>query len=87
MYSARFQDDYKEGFEKLEETVKERARRKIIRILNSPYKRHLKHGVDFFVDEIGQYRLTYKIFELQAEIHFYFIGNHKEYDAWLRQFD
>ena len=61
-----------------------RVVRKIAKILKYPRKRHL-HIPVFFVVEIGQYRLTYRVFEETGEVRFYFVGTHKEYEKWCRE--
>jgi mRNA-degrading endonuclease HigB of HigAB toxin-antitoxin module len=48
-----------------------------------PEKRHLMRS-SFFVDEVGQYRLVYRIFE-ENKVRFYFVGAHKEYEKWYKQ--
>ncbi len=60
--------------------------KKIKKISDFPEKRHLKKGAKFFVNEIGQYRIIYKVFKEKKEIRFYFIGKHKEYEKWFKQF-
>ncbi|MCD6229313.1 MAG: hypothetical protein J7K00_00735 [Candidatus Diapherotrites archaeon] len=86
MYQASFDEDWPKYFNKLEHAIKEHAAKKIKKILVSPQKRHLKKGARFFVDEIGQYRLIYRIFEENNEVRFYFIGNHKEYEKWYKHY-
>ncbi len=45
--------------------------------------RHEKHGVDYFVDEIGDDRVCFKSDENAKIRKFYFIGTHKEYEKFL----
>lgn len=59
--------------------------KKIKKILEQPYKRHLSGGAKFFVGEIGQYRIVYRIFEENKTVRFYFVGNHREYEKWYSQ--
>jgi len=56
------------------------------KILEFPKKRHLKKGARFFVDEIGQNRIIYRVFEENKKVRFYFAGNHKEYERWCKSF-
>lgn len=86
MYSNIFDEDWPEFFDKLESQLKERILKKIQKILEFPQKRHLKKGADYFVDQIGQYRIVYRIFEERKAVKFYFIGNHKDYEKWFKQF-
>ncbi|MFH0970482.1 MAG: hypothetical protein V1776_03415 [Candidatus Diapherotrites archaeon] len=70
----------------MDSTAKERVAKKIKKILEFPQKRHLKKGARFFVDESGSDRIIYRVFEENKEVRFYFVGNHKEYERWYRQF-
>lgn len=45
--------------------------------------RHLKFGLDYFVAEIGQYRIIFKEQENSRDI--YFVGNHKQYEEWYKE--
>lgn len=85
MYSASFDEDWPQYFDRLENEIKERTVKKIKKILEYPKKRHLKQGVRFFVDEIGQYRILYRVFEDNQEVRFYFVGNHKQYEKWYKE--
>ena len=42
----------------------------------------MRQTAKFFVDEVGQYRILYRIFDETNEIRFYFVGTHKEYEKW-----
>jgi len=86
MYIAIFDEYWPKHFDRLNNEIKERTANKIKKILDYPQKRHLKKGAKYFVDEIGQYRIVYYVFEETKEVKFYFIGNHKEYEKWYKQF-
>ena len=86
IYNANYDEDWPKYFAKLDNTIKERVARKIEKILEFPQKRHLKKGARFFVDEIGQNRIIYRLFDGSNEVRFYFVGNHKEYERWYRQY-
>jgi len=38
------------------------------------------HGVDYFVEKVGQYRICHKSFENRKVRRFYFVGDHKQYE-------
>lgn len=80
MYKATFHKDWPEYFGKLENTIKEHVTKKIQKILEHPQKRHLGGAAKYFVDEVGQHRILYMIFEEQQEVRFFFVGKHKEYE-------
>lgn len=86
MYYDAYDEDWPKYFENLDPTIKERVAKKIKKILEFPMKRHLGHGTRFFVDEVGQYRILYRVFDEKEEVRFYFVGNHKEYEKWYKQF-
>lgn len=86
IFKATYDEDWPEFFNALDNAVKERAAKKIMKILEFPKKRHLGHGANFFVDEVSQYRIIYRVFEQSNEVRFYFVGNHKEYKKWFSQF-
>ena len=85
IYRESFDEKWPEYFEKLDNTVKERVAKKIKKILEFPKKRHLSQGARFFVDQIGQNRIVYRVFDENKEARFYFVGNHKEYEKWYKQ--
>lgn len=84
MYSAEFDQDWPIYFQPLDKSIKERIAKKIGKILKYPNKRHLKKSL-FFVDEVGQYRIVYRIFEENKRARFYFVGDHKEYEKWYKR--
>lgn len=86
IYKESFDEKWPEYFNCLDNAIKEHVAKKIKKILEFPEKRHLKKGARFFVDEIGQNRIVYRVFEENKEVRFYFIGNHKEYEKWFKQF-
>ncbi|MCR4335161.1 MAG: type II toxin-antitoxin system RelE/ParE family toxin [archaeon] len=86
MYKPTFHKDWPEHFSKLEHLIKERTSKKIQKILEHPQKRHLESRAKYFVDKVGQYRILYMIFEEKQEVRFFFVGNHKEYEKWYKQF-
>ena len=83
-YEAEYDQEWPEYFQNLDNAIKERTAKKIRKILRYPTKRHLKKST-FFVDEIGQYRIVYMVFENEEKIRFYFVGTHKEYERWYKQ--
>jgi len=86
IYKAGYDEDWPKYFNKLDNTIKERVAKKIKKILEFPKKRHLSQRARFFVDEIGQNRIIYRVLEEGREVRFYFVGNHKEYERWYKQF-
>ncbi len=83
-YKAEYDQEWLEYFGTLDESIKIKVVKKLARILKYPFKRHLKKSL-FFVDEMGQYRIVYHIFEQTKTVRFYFVGTHKEYEKWYMQ--
>ena len=86
IYNATYDEDWPEYFNGPDNTLKERVAKKIQKILEFPKKRHLGQKARFFVDEIGQNRIVYRVFDETDEVRFYFVGNHKEYEKWYKSF-
>jgi mRNA-degrading endonuclease RelE of RelBE toxin-antitoxin system len=83
MYNLDYHPKWKSYFQDLPEEIKLRVVKKIESISNTPKsQRHMRFGLPYFVSELGQYRITYKIIDLDNKIIFYFVGDHKEYEKW-----
>ncbi len=67
----------------LDKSIKERIVKRIGRMRDEPVGRHMKHGLDFFVEEIGQCRIVY-VCESQEKL-ICFVGTHKEYEKWYSE--
>ncbi|MFA6329312.1 MAG: hypothetical protein WCX64_01345 [Candidatus Micrarchaeia archaeon] len=68
---------------KMDNAIRERLIKEIARMRFSDLGRHMKHGLDFFVEEAGQYRIVFRCIDHEKRIHF--VGNHKEYEKWYRK--
>jgi len=86
IYKAAYDEDWAKYFNNLDNIVKERIAKKIQKILDFPRKRHLSQKAKFFVDEVGQFRILYRVFDEINEVRFYFVGSHKEYEKWYKSF-
>jgi mRNA-degrading endonuclease RelE of RelBE toxin-antitoxin system len=82
-YSLEFDEGWDHYFKKLDKSMKGRVWKKILQLKGPLPARHLKKGLDFYVSEIGQYRLCYKMDENRMAKTIYFVGDHKEYEKWL----
>ena len=86
IYKATFDEEWLKYFNNLDNSIKEHIAKKIAKILEFPEKRHLKKRARFFIDEVSQYRIAYRVFEESKEVRFYFAGNHKSYEKWYKQY-
>ncbi|MBU0532445.1 hypothetical protein KKB44_03045 [Candidatus Micrarchaeota archaeon] len=85
MYILEYDEAWKNYFDKLPPDIQKRfmKRRDKYKIFPTHGFRHEKYGLEFFVDEIGQYRVLFVSEERIKTRKFYFIGDHKEYEKFL----
>ena len=84
MYRAAYDEEWQKYFDKLDFDIQERVIKKIDKILEFPEKRHLRK-TNYFVDEVGQYRIIYRVFMEKNEVYFYLVLDHKDYEKWYKQ--
>ena len=82
-YTLKFDEDWLEYYNRLDSSIQNRAKKLLRKLKEGLDGRHLKHGLDFFVLEFGQYRICYKKDEQQKTKKLYFVGDHKEYEKWI----
>jgi len=80
MYTIKFKPEYLRRLEKLDIRVQKRSKKIIDKLKYPKKRRYLKKGNPYFVEELGQYRILYKLIEIDKIIELLFIGNHKEYE-------
>lgn len=86
MYSVEYDKNWEEYFEDVPPDIKKRFLKRLDKYTNFPSFafRHEEHGLDFFVDEIGnQYRVLFTSDEKLKIRSFCFIGDHKKYEKFL----
>lgn len=49
--------------------------------------RHLRRGSPYFVEEVGQFRIVFKVREDLKQKRIVFVGDHKAYEQWYREQD
>lgn len=81
-YTIRFHDDWEFYFSRLDKAVRQKIMKKVLQPGSGHSSRHLQHGLPFFVEEAGQYRITFKVDEQLKLKRFYFVGDHKDYEKW-----
>jgi len=77
-----FEKGWDEHFRKFDASVRERIWKKVLQLEQPLPHRHLKHGLPFFVEEVGGYRIVFEVYEKEMTKRIHFIGNHKQYEAW-----
>ena len=85
-YSVGFHEDAKKRLLALDLSIREKLLKRIARMQEERTGRHLRHGVTFFVIEVGQYRIAYYCDEKKKEKVIHFVGDHKEYRKWYLEF-
>ena len=83
-YAVEFAPGWREYFDKLDTSVQARVFKKIRQLETGFPGRHLKHGLDFFVEEVGGFRIAYKSDEALKIRKIYFAGSHKDYEKWYK---
>lgn len=78
MFELNFVEGWNKFFNKLDKSEKEKIWKKICQLKALENARHLRHGLPFFVLEIGQYRICFEEKGKTREI--MFAGNHKQYE-------
>lgn len=53
------------------------------KIASKPPGRHLKHGMPFYIEEVGQGRIVYRVVNDTIFVIRYF-ASHKEYEKWYK---
>jgi len=86
LYTFSVNEGWDDFFNLLPKNIQLQVIKKINNICEYPQKRHLKGKASYFVGEVGQYRIIYKIFESNCEVRFYFVGDHKDYEKWYKSF-
>ena len=82
-YTLEFDSDWTKYYGKLDRSIRNIVRKKLLKLKSGVEGRHLKHGLDYFVLEFGQYRICYKKDEARKAKRIYFVGDHKEYEKWI----
>lgn len=85
MFEVRFKVGWDENLSTFDFAIRKRIAKKIEQLQFLQSARHLKHGLPYFVVEVSQYRI---IFEEAANVRkIMFVGNHKQYESWVHQFE
>ena len=83
-YGISFRPGWDVYFSKMDNSVKKIIWKKIQQQKNETKLRHMKHGLEFYAVEAGQYRIALKIDESSKTKHIHFVGSHKQYEDWFR---
>ncbi|AJF60447.1 MAG: hypothetical protein QT03_C0001G0961 [archaeon GW2011_AR10] len=84
VYSLIFEPGWDKHFLKMDKSVQTMIWGKIQQQKEETKTRHLKHGIEFYVAEAGQYRIVIKIDEKEKIKTIHLAGNHKQYEKWIK---
>jgi len=74
----------REQLGQMDRSIQLRINKKLNQLKTLQSARHLKHGLNYFVVETGQYRICYA--EETNTRTIVFIGTHKQYEKWHKEF-
>lgn len=83
MYPVIFHPKALERLNALDRSVQMKLYKKIAQLENGLPARHLKHGLPYFVVELGSYRIAFVV-EPDKTRKIFFVGDHKEYKNWYK---
>ncbi|MBI5036242.1 hypothetical protein HZC09_02770 [Candidatus Micrarchaeota archaeon] len=81
-YALEYDSGWDIYFEKFDPAVQARIMKKIIQLKKPLKHRHLKHGLPYFVEEAGGYRVAFQVEEKLKKKIIRFVGDHKQYEEW-----
>ena len=65
--------------------MQEHILKKIQKLMQPLVHRHLKHGVPYFVEEVGGNMILFQIDGNEKTKTIRFVGDHKQYEKWIRE--
>jgi len=81
-FELKFVANWDVHFCKFDKPTKLRILKTIEKLKTKESSRHLKHGLPFFVEESGQYRIGFIQDDASYVREIYFVGDHKQYKKW-----
>jgi len=82
-YDVLFEEEAERTLGKMDKSVRQRILKKAIQLeSDDSTSRHLRHGLPYFVEEVGGYRIAFAIRDKQKLV--LFVGDHKQYERWYR---
>ena len=85
-FSIEFTQQAKDNLSKLDKSIQIRILKKILQLEGEDLtSRHLKHGLPFFVEEVGGNRIIFETDERNKTKTILFLGDHKQYQKWYSE--
>ncbi len=86
IYDLEFTNHWEKHFQKLPPLIQKRFLKHVEKYKTFPsFDFRHEHHVGLFVDEINQYRICFACDETLKVRKFYFIGDHKDYEKFLKK--
>jgi len=82
VYNIILKDGWDVNFRSFDKPIQDRIMKKILQLRHSNTARHLQHGFQFFVHEVGSYRIAFENYEREKTRRIIFVGTHKQYEKW-----
>ena len=82
-YQLELEPGWDRFMKKFDSTIQERIWKKVWKLALEGKSRHLKHGLDYFVSEVGGYRIVFDEIDDRKVKKIYFVGTHKQYENWI----
>lgn len=78
-------DQAKNDLQLMDNSVYQKFIQHLRKIIEIPFHRHLKHGLPFYVEEVGQGRIVFTICDDTIFVVRCFI-KHKDYENWYKSY-
>lgn len=85
MFEVRLKVGWDENLSTFDLAIRKRITKKIEQLTILLSARHLKHGLPYFVVQVSQYRIVFE--EIDHVRTVMFVGNHKQYDDWIKEME
>jgi mRNA-degrading endonuclease RelE of RelBE toxin-antitoxin system len=81
-YELKYASGWDKHFKDFDAAVKQRILKKLEQLKTKEKSRHLEHGMPYFIEEVGGYRIAFQTDLSSRTKTIYFIGNHGQYKRW-----
>ena len=85
-WKIELRKDWDKYFKKFDKNTQNKILKKLEHMAQ-PLKPRRLHISNFFVEEVGQYRIVYTYNNKTNIKSIYFIGNHKQYEKWFKSLE
>jgi len=83
-YKISYQLGWNRHFRKFDSSTQKIIYKKIHQLESPIVGRHLCHGLEHFVEDVGGYRIVYLSDEIARVRTIIFVGDHKQYEKWYK---